>query len=48
MRTIEVIDAERRVLSTYRRACAATGRPARSIRVIDKLLDERLAVVAPR
>ncbi|MBU8815941.1 hypothetical protein SEA_RAYMOND7_29 [Mycobacterium phage Raymond7] len=37
MRTIDVIDAELRVLTAYRRASGC------SVRVIDRLLDERLA-----
>ncbi|WP_158087253.1 hypothetical protein [Mycobacterium aquaticum] len=41
MRTIEVVDAELRVLAAYRRACAEAGHPVRSTAVMDRLLDER-------
>ncbi|AMS02047.1 hypothetical protein BJD70_gp29 [Mycobacterium phage Panchino] len=37
MRTVEVVDAELRVLAAYR------GVSGCSVRVIDRLLDERLA-----
>ncbi|QRY43202.1 hypothetical protein JVX93_21910 [Mycolicibacterium boenickei] len=42
MRPVEVVDAELRVLSAYRSACAADGDPVQSTTVVDGLLDERL------
>ncbi|OBC11453.1 hypothetical protein A5784_35250 [Mycobacterium sp. 852013-50091_SCH5140682] len=44
MRDIETVDAELRVLSAYRRACAVTGQAVRSMVVADRLLDEWLAL----
>lgn len=44
MRTVEVIDSELRALTAFRAACAADGRPLRSTRHMDELLDERLQI----
>lgn len=41
MRTIDMIEAELRVLATYRALCAQTGDPVRTTTAADQLLDER-------
>ena len=45
-RSVEVVDAELRVLAAYRAACAADGEPVRSTAVVDELLDERQRTAA--
>ncbi|MBU8824140.1 hypothetical protein [Mycolicibacterium goodii] len=45
MRSIQTIDAELRVLATYRAACADVGLPVRSTAAADRILDERSSLM---